>query len=65
MIKVTCKLPNASANINGIDFAPVDGGVASVMEDADAAQFNGIPGYTLEAVEDEKPASTAKKKGGE
>jgi hypothetical protein len=62
MIKVTCKLPNASTNINGIEFESVEGGVESVMEDDAAAQFNGIPGYTLEPVE-EKPAT--KKKGGE
>ena len=63
MIKVTCKLPNASTNINSIDFEPVDGGVTAVMDDESAAQFEGIPGYTLEAVQEEKPAT--KKKGGE
>jgi hypothetical protein len=63
MIKVTCALPNASTNINGIDFDPVDGGVVAVMSDETAEQFNGIPGYTLEAAGEDKPAT--KKKGGE
>jgi hypothetical protein len=62
MIKVTCTLPNASTNINGVDFDPVEGGVAAVVSKETADQFDGIPGYVLEAVED-KPAT--KKKGGE
>jgi len=62
MQKVTCSLPNASTNINGIEFEVVEGGVAAVMDDESAARFGSIPGYTLEAVE-EKPAT--KKKGGE
>ena len=65
--KVVCTLPNASENINGIDFAKdLDGSMVSVevLEDAVAAQFEGIAGYKVEDVK--APAtSKAAAKGGE
>ena len=49
--KVICTLPNASENINGIEFAKdLDGSMVSVevLEDAVAAQFQGISGFKVE-----------------
>lgn len=54
MKKITCTLPNASEEISGIPFVAGDGCVvADGVDDAVAALFEGIPGYTIE---DGKPA---------
>lgn len=68
MFKVKCTLPNASTNINGIDFAEVDGGVEAVVDDA--SMFEGIPGYEIsrsEGVKTAKPRAKVdiKDEGGE
>lgn len=48
MKTVICTLPNASENINGIAFERgADGGVQARMSAAEAAQFEGIPGYAI------------------
>lgn len=67
--KVICTLPNASELINGIAFAKdLDGSMVSVevLDDAVAAQFQGITGFK---VEDAKGPAAAKaapaSKGGE
>lgn len=46
-MKILCKLPHASACINGIAFEPCEGGVVSVDEvpPATAALFLSINGY--------------------
>jgi hypothetical protein len=51
-MKVTCKIQNASENINGITFMRQEDGsvVATGVSAEDAATFSGIEGY---AVEDE------------
>jgi hypothetical protein len=49
MKKITCTLPNASEEISGVKFAKVDNAaVAEGVDDAVAAQFDGITGYTVE-----------------
>jgi hypothetical protein len=45
-MKIICKLPNASENINGVRFSRGEGGMISEeIEDAIADQFFKIPGY--------------------
>lgn len=47
---ITCTLPNASDNINGIRFIKQDddsGMMATVEDDSLADQFDGIPGYVI------------------
>lgn len=56
--KVTCTLPN-DGTINGIKFEADGDHVAAVVEDAVAAQFEGIPGY--EVAEAEKAPVAPKK----
>jgi len=60
-MKVTCSLPNASENINGIDFKrQEDGSVVAVGVSAgDAENFGLIPGFTVE--EDEPVTGKTKK----
>ena len=60
-MKVTCSLPNASENINGIDFErQEDGSVVAVGVSAeDAANFGLIPGFIVE--EDGEIKETASK----
>lgn len=49
-MKVTCKIQNASENINGIEFIRQEDGsvVATGVSAEDAATFSGIEGYTVE-----------------
>lgn len=64
--KVICTLPNASENINGVEFAKdLDGSMVSVavLDDAVAAQFEGITGYKVQEVKAPTTAKTVK--GGE
>ena len=63
-MKVTCTLPNASENINGIPFdRQEDGTVVSAGLSAEAAaQFAEIPGYVVEDDEPAKPAKAGKAK---
>jgi len=45
-MRIICKLPNASEEINGVPFTQVEGGMASEDLDAEtAANFLTIPGY--------------------
>ncbi|MFZ4538507.1 hypothetical protein [Propionivibrio sp.] len=49
-MKVTCTSPNASEEINGVPFERQENGsvVAAGLGKDVAAQFEGIPGYTVE-----------------
>lgn len=48
MPRVLCKLPNASAFINGVAFEAVEDGMLSAeIGEAEAANFALIPGYEL------------------
>lgn len=63
-MKVTCTLPNASHEINGIKFAPLPDGtgvVATNVSPDAAAMFDGIPGYEIGA-DDEVAAPPAGRK---
>lgn len=59
---VTCSLPNAGTEINGVVFAQgQDNTMVSVpVEDAVAAQFARIPGYSV-ANAPEAPAKSTRK----
>ena len=51
MKKVTCTLPNASENINGVVFVrAADGSVSAIVSAESAALFDGIPGYSVSDV---------------
>ncbi len=55
MPRILCDLPNASDNINGIPFTADRGQMVSdVVDEATAAAFSGIPGYTI--LPDKPPA---------
>lgn len=55
-MKVLCKLPNASGEINGVKFAKTDDGMLSEDIGEDVAKaFSEIPGY--EIVADTKSAA--------
>jgi hypothetical protein len=62
--KILCKLPFASASINGVDFEPVDGGMQSVdvVPDDVAENFLQIEGYEAVEVESTDPAQKPSKK---
>lgn len=65
MKRIICELPNASTDINGIQFEEtMDGSVISVEAVADdvANQFANIPGYHLVDAEPEKPKTDKKGK---
>lgn len=63
-MKVTCSLPNASENINGIPFERQENGtvVSAGLSAEAAAQFAEIPGYVVED-ESEAPAKTSQPAG--
>lgn len=52
---ITCTLPNASLNINGIDFVQIEKNVIMTAETVGAEiadHFREIPGYAVEALDD-------------
>ena len=57
---VVCKLPNASASINGVEFKPTKGGMMADVSDEAASFFASIPGFELVKPQgkrqEEKPA---------
>lgn len=54
-MKVLCKLPNASGEINGVKFSDHPAGkISDDLSDDAAAQFLSIPGY--EACDDRPPS---------
>lgn len=56
MPKVLCTRPNASEEISGVKFEPVEGGMLSEeISDEQAAAFTVIPGYELQAGKVTKP----------
>lgn len=64
MPRVICDLPNASDEINGIKFHPLDDGgrISDEIDSETAALFASIPGYVLDdgssaPVEPVKPAA--------
>jgi type IV secretory pathway VirB10-like protein len=61
MPRVICDLKNASDEINGIKFFPLDDGrrISDEIDDATANRFASIPGYSLDE-EDSPPATPAK-----
>ena len=58
--KVVCTLSN-DGTINGIKFDCAGGSAVALLDDDQAAQFDGIPGYE---VSDYDPEATSPKKGG-
>lgn len=64
MPKVICTRPNASLNINGVNFTPAEDGRGVVSEeigDEAAELFLSIEGYELAEDGDQKPAATQPK----
>lgn len=65
MAKVICKLPNASASINGVEFTPHPDNakwmVSADLSDEQAAEFASINGYELVGA---KPAGKGAKTDG-
>lgn len=60
-MKVLCKLPNASGEINGVKFAKTDDGMLSEDIGEDVAKaFVEIPGYEIVA-DTKAPAKSAAK----
>jgi hypothetical protein len=59
-MRITCTLPYASDDINGVKFAESEGGVkvSDEISDETAAQFLSIPGYAVvgDAVVGDEPA---------
>ena len=72
MPRVICDLPNASDEIGGVKFHPLeDGGrISDEISDEQAARFASIPGYAIDEDGHEppkaevKPAPVARKSGG-
>lgn len=64
MPKVICTRPNASLNINGVNFTPTEDGrgvVSDEISDDAAELFLSIEGYELSEQGDQKPAAAAAK----
>ena len=64
MPKVICTRPNASLNINGVNFTPTEDGRGVISEEIsdDAAElFLSIEGYELAEQGEQKPAAAAAK----
>ena len=64
MPKVICTRPNASLNINGVNFTPTEDGRGVISEEisGDAAElFLSIEGYELAEQSEQKPAAAAAK----
>lgn len=64
-MKITCGLPNASDNINGIPFEPLlEGGMVSVddVPDDQAAIMLSVPGFAEFIEPEQAPAKRGKKK---
>ena len=62
MPKVICTRPNASLNINGVNFTPTEDGRGVISEEIsdDAAElFLSIEGYELAEQGEQKPAAAA------
>ena len=61
MAKIICKLPNASANINGFEFEPhVEGVISKEITDQAAIDgFLAIPGYVLDGPPPEEAEKAA------
>lgn len=60
MAKVICRLPNASSNIDGIEFQPHPDGngmVSADISDEQAARFLSIPGYEAVAAKGSRKAA--------
>ena len=64
MPKVICTRPNASLNINGVNFTPTEDGrgvISEEISDDTAELFLSIEGYELAEQGDQKPAAAAAK----
>ena len=64
MPKVICTRPNASLNINGVNFTPTEDGrgvVSDEISDDAAELFLSIEGYELAEQGEQKPAAAAVK----